>query len=126
MKWADFATEKETLQKNLESIKLGSQNVKNPQGSSRDQVDLVGNKRLTIKRTQRALMEEIFARMDNPEELESVNLPWDMPAIPPTVKGVLMSHHEKSSNVGEMRETLKEEWHQRRDAMKCQWTILDS
>lgn len=125
MKWADFEAEKAAVRQNLERIQSTSKNVTHPQGSSRDQVDGIAGRQSTLKSNQRTLMDEISARMEKPEEMNHVSLPWDMPDTPQGAKEILMVHNESLAKFTGARDSFRAEWLQRRTAMKDQWTVCD-
>ncbi len=124
MNWADFETERATIKKNVDEVRLSAKNVKPPQGSSRDQVDMVVSKQASVKDMRSALEAIISDNMVHPPELDDVSLSWDMPTIPPISKSFLRVRNESLSKIKGLRDSFSQNFRIRKDSASEDMAIL--
>jgi len=125
MRWKDFEIERATLRKNIDAIKLSAENATHPQGSSKDQVDRVANKKTSVKSMRNALEAEISANMDKPTDLETVSMPWDMPSVPPISKDFLRIHDADASKIEELRDAFSQDFSKRKELTSKDMAIFN-
>lgn len=124
MKWEDFEVEQISLRKRLDEIKSTADNVKRPQGSSRDQANSIIGQQSNIKNKQNALEREISANMDKPMGINHVGLPWNMPVTPSVSKNILKIHNDNLSNTEKIREDFSISLCMRRKNIKSTMDIF--
>lgn len=125
MQWKDFEIERAALRKNIDAIKLSAENATHPQGSSKDQVDRVANKKTSVKNMRNALESEISSNMDKPTDLETVSMPWDMPAVPQVSKDFLRIHDADASKIEELRDAFSQDFSKRKELTSKDMAIFN-
>lgn len=125
MRWADFEIERAALRENIDAIKLSAENATHPQGSSRDQVGRVAGQKTSVRNMRSALEAEISANMNKPTELETVSMPWDMPAVPTVSKDFLRFHSANASRIEELRDTFSQGFRKRKELALKDMAIFD-